>query len=328
LYTLTFNQLSASNSVGHGKTVTVTFGDKSLTINCIVYELTAVLTPDDNFAGRSLTNFGVNERIKLDFTTTPVNISAADAGELKWVLSTPSVSGRTAGGEFAWSANPLNGKADYIAPYLTTSTQPPPEKGTKAVTLKLAVQSGPCKDLGIESNITIHMPSAHMKKRANSDKHEHGKASAGFKGDIYLTPKNVSFKTLKWREAGGLSTVTGAFPANWGNGAHAPSTFRYPDGMAIGEGNLADGCKIDQTDDVYSGGLNYVPPAGANAATEAGKASWPIIWQYRPADLARLGWTQFMKAWHVATLYQTGRMVMTKGHQGGARNAPPVQNKR
>jgi hypothetical protein len=315
-YTLTFNQISASNTVNHVKTVTVTFGGQSLTINCIVYELTAALTPDDNFNGRSLIDFGVDERIKLNFTTTPVGISAADVGGLKWVLSNPSVSGRTAGGEFARSANPLNGKADYTAPYLTalaTNLNPPT---TKPITLKLAVQSGPSKDLGIESNITIHMPSAHMKKRANSDKHANGMASAGFLGDIYLTPKTVSFKTLRWREAGGRSKVTGAFPANWGNSAHAPSTFREPRGMAILGGDLANGCKIDQTDDVWSGGLNYVPPVPANAATVAGTAEWPILWQYRPEDLASAGWVKFMTAYHVATLYQTGRMRMTKGHQG------------
>lgn len=61
--------------------------------------------------------------------------------------------------------------------------------------------------------------------------------------------------------------MTGAFPANWGNSAHAPSTFREPRGMAILGGDLA-------------------------------------------------GWVKFMTAYHVATLYQTGRMRMTKGHQG------------
>ncbi len=64
------------------KTVTATLGN-ALTANVLVYDFDGVLTPDDNFEGRSLTDFGVGETISLSATFTPA-ITPEQAGGLVW----------------------------------------------------------------------------------------------------------------------------------------------------------------------------------------------------------------------------------------------------
>jgi hypothetical protein len=196
--TVLFNAASASNNDAGAKTVTVTFGGQSVTVRCLIYELTAAVTPLDNFNGRSLTDFGVDERVDLDCAIAPAGIAAGDVGGLRWSVTTPATAGRDKAGLMQRTKTnrqppEANGKAHYIAPYLTDNLHNPPTTATKTVTLKLAVQDGPCKGEGLTLNVTVHMPKAHMKKRVNSDKHRNGRASAGFLGEIFLFPKNVSF---------------------------------------------------------------------------------------------------------------------------------------
>lgn len=314
--TITFNAASATKLTT--RTVIVSFSGKTVTAACVVYTLTPVTTPVDNFAGHSANDLGVDERVTLGFTTTPAAITAAEAGDLKWSVST---SGRRADGTVQRSADLNNapaadGTGFYIAPYVTGAQTPPP--ATKAVSLKLLVTTGPIKGAGVTKAFTVHLPVAHMKKAVNSEKHIQNYASAGFQGEIYLFPKTVSYQTLRWREAGGRPTHSGPFSTQaWADNTHKPTTFEGQAGedMAVAGGDQNTGCQIQQIDSVYSGRITYVVPVPANDATVVGTYTWPIYWQYRPADIGGdEPYIRFQIAYHVATMYESGRMVMYKGH--------------
>ena len=79
---MTFN--TASTSASDFKTVKATAGN-TLTANVIVFELATTLTPDDNFAGRSLESLGIHERVTLGASITPSGLTAADLGGIQWV---------------------------------------------------------------------------------------------------------------------------------------------------------------------------------------------------------------------------------------------------
>lgn len=317
--TLTFNQASGTKTTT--KTVTVSFSGKSATVACVVFTLTPVTTPVNNFTGHSTNDLGVDERVTLGFSTTPGAITAAEAGDLKWSVAT---TGRKNDGVIQRSSQLTNeaatdGTGFYIAPYVTGGQTPPP--ATKTVQLKLSVTTGPVKGAAVSKTFTIHLPIAHMKKVANSDKHYQNYASAGFLGEIYLFPKTVSYQTIRWREAGGRPVHTGPFSTQtWANNAHKPTTFEGQAGedMAVAGGNQNTGSKIQQIDSVFSGAITYVVPAPANDATVVGTYTWPIYWQYRPADLGGdEPYIRFQIAYHVATMFETGRMLMYKGHAPG-----------
>lgn len=315
--TLAFNAASATRAAT--RTVIVSFSGQTATVACVTYTLTPDTTPVDDFAGHSPSDLGVDERVTLGFQTTPAAITAQEAGGLKW--SVVSNLGRKNNGVVQRSAQLSSapgedGRGFYIAPYVTGTQTPPP--ATKNVQLRLSVCTGPIKGAGVNKNFAVHLPIAHMKKVVNSEKHYQNFASAGFLGEIYLFPRNVSYKTIRWREAGGRPVHTGPFSTQiWANAAHRPTTFDGQAGedMAVAGGDQNTGCKIQQVDSVFSGAITYAVPMGAANGTEVGKYTWPIYWQYRPADLGGdEPYIRFQIAYHVATMYQTGRMVMYKGH--------------
>lgn len=314
--TITFNQASGTKTTT--KTVIVSFSGQTVTVACVVYTLTTVTTPVDNFNGHGPNDLGVDERVTLGFTTTPGAITAAEAGGLKWSVTTV---GRKNDGVVQRSALLTNAPTDdgtgfYIAPYLTGAQTPPP--ATKTVSLKLSVTAGPIKGAGVTKAFTVHLPIAHMKKAVNTEKHIQNFASAGFQGEIYLFPKTVSYQTLRWREAGGRPRHSGPFSTQtWANDAHKPTTFEgeAATDMAVAGGDQNTGCQAGGIDSVYSGRITYVVPVPANDATVVGTYTWPIYWQYRPTDLAGdEPYVRFQIAYHVATMYQSGRMLMYKGH--------------
>jgi hypothetical protein len=58
---VTFSTVSSGTS--NFKTVVATAGNSSMTVNVVVYNLEKVVTPVDNFEGRSQTTFGLKEVI-------------------------------------------------------------------------------------------------------------------------------------------------------------------------------------------------------------------------------------------------------------------------
>ena len=319
--TVAFNTLSASDSDPGAFTVTLTFAAQVVTIRCIVYKLTGVLTPANAFVGHHATHFGVDERVGLNFASTPAGLAAATVQGLRWKVST---SGRDDDGLLhnpATNAAPplADGLATYIAPCRTHAAAQP-HQATRDVRLRLEVVAGVCATLEQEVDIVICKPSAHMRIGAGSRPHTQGTPSAGFKGEIFLTPKDVSFQTLRWREGtGAIRTYGFGNDAEDGVTNHAVTAFVNAGHGTVQGGNINNGSLVNQLDTVESGEVaGYVVPDRASDITEVGKETWPIHWEYTYADLATGNWTvdwiRMQIAYHIATLYESGRMTMFKGH--------------
>jgi hypothetical protein len=315
-----FDTLSAANSDLGAFTVTVTFGGQTVVIRCVVYALTTSLVPGDAFAGRSLSEFGVDERVTLGFAAQPAGVTAADAGGLQWSVASP---GRDLDGLLhnpATHAAPAvnDGRAEYIAPCRTHAQDNLAGEKLRHVVLKLRVASGPCQGTGPDVPITVHMPSAHMRKAAAPERHILGTPSAGFFGEIFFSPKNVSFETLSFREGAGAIRTYG-----FGND-HEDGVVQHPVGgvpIRLTGGHQHNGCGLTggALDDVYSGAVAGFH-AGPSDITVVGKETWPIHWEYTYNDLATgfpvapAVWIRMQIAYHTATLYASGRMEMFKGH--------------
>lgn len=336
-----------SPNVASPSTVIVTFGGQSVTVNVITYTLNIVSTPADNFANRSQTELGVDERVSLGFTTTPVGVTALNAGGLLWKFGGGMAAGRATVGLLhnatTHIAPPINdGRADYVAPnrvhaggQLQTS---------KEVTLQLSIVAGPSIGLGPELKFRIHKPAAHM-TRVNGLALLHynqlpqgAAASAGFFGQIYFAPKNVSFRTLRWREGVGNMELTGAMVGAVQGAAlaHVPTAHQNAIHGTINGGNANTGCYVNQTDRVSGGTFGYAVPQFHSATTVVGVQKWPIQWEYTYADLDPLqpnggtawvnpaDWISMQIAHHIGKLYQNGKFEIFKGHVGCAYCDPSV----
>ena len=321
-----FQTTSASSLPANGATVTLTFGGQTVTIRVIVFELTPTAVIADNFAGRSTTDLGVDERVALGFTTTPVGITAAQAGGLIWSFPAGAADRNTLGlfHDPATNAAPLpavqTGVVNFIAPCRTfaAGTAPVPQK---SVTLKLSVAGGLSSGLGVERTYVIRTPTAHMREQTGgARRHTNGQPSSGFKGEIFLTPRNVSFRTLRWREGVGSMVVSGSIPNAWANLAHPVTVFGDATHGTISGGHSVNGCTVNQLDDVFSGSFAYTVPDRASPRNIVGTQTWPIDWEYTYPTLppAAAGWAndwiKMQKAIHQATLYENGAMTMFKGH--------------
>lgn len=187
---VTFNTLSSTTT--DYKTLTTICGNTN-TVNIVVYELTGVLTPDDNFTGRSLDDYGVEETVTLSHKTTPVGITGLP---LKW----KKFSGKGTVTVSSYDAEAIPG----------------------SVTLRMELTSGPnkgdVKDYGtgkVKDYVkTVVAPVNRFIRHATLTGawHIQGQHSVKFKGQSYLDPKDVSFTNIKRREgASTAATGTGLF---------------------------------------------------------------------------------------------------------------------
>ena len=193
----------------------------------------------------------------------------------------------------------------------------------KNVTVSVVVDSGPSKGAKVDKVFTVHTPQAEMRDVRNQYQHEQNFPSAGFKGDIYLVPRNCSFRTLEWREGGGTATATGYFLKDRGKPHHPTGT--NPSGGSfksevreVQGGNLVDGCWVRQIDSVWTG-YNDIYPNPFGAGPHAGQAtnvastmSWKIYWQYRVAGASGESWIKFQFAEHRADMDGAGSVTISK----------------
>ncbi len=207
--TVTFNQLSASTS--DYQTVTATCGNSSATADVIVYDLTPVLTPEDNFDGRDLTTYGVCENVDLSYQTTPSGINDSDIGGLQWVI--------TSGG------GTLSGGTGGISVYRCPAT-------AATVVLSLLITGGPM--LGLMKNAdpkdVVPPDGVLVQQQPGTDLwHVKDTCSCGFCGDVYATcGKTVSFKQIVLREGGGVSVATGYYKDNGLDGLVGHLLWTWP----------------------------------------------------------------------------------------------------
>ena len=85
----TFGTLSTS--ISNFKTAVASCGTSGATINAVVYKCDLTMVPDDNFEGRSQSEFGIGEIIYVTNSITPSDLSMSAAG-LSWGTNLPSES--------------------------------------------------------------------------------------------------------------------------------------------------------------------------------------------------------------------------------------------
>lgn len=206
-----------------------------------------VLTPHDNFAGRSTTRFGITEIIDLSFMSNPSGITATVFGGLQWRLV--SGGGTLTGG--------TDGMGTFTAP------------GSPAtVVLRLEVASGPSQGSGQNYTISIIAPSGAHLTRFSGLRHTQGLAGVGFQANIFLEPSDVSFANLFFAE-GTVAAVASGFYAVFNGIAHSPTATP----LSIGSCNITTGCQANGMDTVDTN--DKVPPFSI------GDFLWAIPWQYK-----------------------------------------------
>jgi hypothetical protein len=226
-----------------------------------------VLTPQDNFAGRSRSRFGIGEEVNLGFiTANPAGRTAASFGGLNWSVEGTNATVANAGGNNGLGTLKVGSKGELI-------------------TLKLKVATGARANTVVASRrIPVIVPSAaHMEQQGAGLRHYSGFPSVGFLGNVYFYPKDVSFKWVQWKEGYGQALSSGAFlNMPWGTTPHLHVDDRRSPGALKKfiwcgiTGGTAKGSVVNVPDQVYSGALrnrpNYAQPS---------EFTWNIPWFYK-----------------------------------------------
>ena len=246
-----------------------------------------ILTPVDNFAGRSFNRFGVGEVINLDFFSIPPR-PAADFGGLQWNL---------ASGSGTLTAVTAAGTAIYTAP---------PTADT--VTLELRVASGATAGrVMVTRVISIVEPSAVRMVAvagtapgfANPGVVPAGTWGAGFQANPFFDPRDVSFRGVMFGEGTVASVVTptGSFLSPFAGLSH-PVGGLGPGGG----GNATTGTPFLGVDSITTGQLapaGTVPLLGPFCG--ASDFLWAIPWEFSVAGGPRTPFAGGATANHHAT---------------------------
>lgn len=201
-----------------------------------------VLTPKDNFTGRSTTTFGIGEVVELSFTSKPASTAAA-LGGLTWIK-------QTGGGK-------LKGGATGIDTFTAA-------KSPGSVALRLQV--GPKVGIGPVYKITIVAPNdAYMKQQGSKLRHTKDYCGVGFTGISYFLPKNVSFMNIRTREGSVAGVGTGLYKRYNGR-KHDIGIWN-----TVGGGNSSTGCQENSADNIDT---------GDDSPFDEGHFLWAIPWEY------------------------------------------------
>ena len=210
-----------------------------------------ILTPQDNFPGRSNTRFGVGELINLSFSSVP-DSTAADLGGLRWFIS-------EGGGTLTGTAGD-DGTAVYTAP-----------SSGGSVTLVIKITTGP--DAGVivaTVSVTIVEPfDAVMAQRSGTGIfHQDSTWSCSFIGDAYLRPTDVSFSRVLVREASAAAIATG-FLGQLNGLPHDAGSL-----CAVGAGDSTFGSRLNiPGGDKVDTGVRFPP-------FSEGDFLWQIPWEF------------------------------------------------
>jgi hypothetical protein len=220
-----------------------------------------VLTPVEAFAGRSTIRFGIGEVVNLSFTTTPAGRSAASLGGLKWVATTGAqlVTLANDAGNTGTGRVTSGPKAGIVALALQTAGAPAVTKATKQFVI-------------VTPNDAVMTVAA-----SEGTLHKRGMASAGFRGNIYLRPTDVSFKNLEFREGGASYEGTGIFQKSEASLADLKQEFEIIHPVngewhrVNGGDHAVSGSKVGTVDEVLLG----------TSKRGAGTFKWTIPWYVR-----------------------------------------------
>jgi hypothetical protein len=282
---------TVSSSSTDYKTVTVTCCN-TITGNVIVYDFEGVLTPQDNFSGRSQTNYGIEENVNLTCTMDPSDLTATQVGGLKWYKysGVGSVTGGT------------DGAGTYDA-----------EESAGSVNLFLRVESGPCRAYNKDYYKTVVAPSGTRMTRVNPGTvwHIQGSPTAGIKLYYWLDPRNVSFSNLYFGEDACPTTgVSGYFTEchpDYPGGGPLPGHSQGPSAAILG-GNSTTGCRVSLADHASAGADTVLWAAGSY--------TWSIPTQYIDDTSTRSTFGSNQN--HVGTIEASGYTTISKGGQSGS----------
>lgn len=241
-------------------------------------DLTARLTPRDNFMGRSATHFGIGEEIDLSFDKmTP---SAAEQhGGLAWTIE-------EGGGVI------LTGGRDGHATYRVGDTA-----GKVRLVAKVLSGSNKGAVVGSVELIGVAPTGISMAQQGGTGVwHVQNSYSVGFKGVINVSPGGVSYAGVTFREGPAVAVATG-----W-------LAFKNGQAHAVGAVHTITGTRVDCVDTVASG-QKSPPPAYA-----VGDFLWPIPWQC--STDGGTTWTQIVIANHHETCSVAGVASISKAGAG------------
>lgn len=224
------------------------------------------LTPQDNFAGRSATRFGVGEVIDLDFLSLPFR-PAADFGGLEWV--------RVSGGGSLVTA-PGTGTGTYTAPGVAATVQ-----------LELRVATGLLAGRVLASrSIDVVEPDGLRQVIVPGTSPNFGGWGAaplgagdwgvGFQANEFIAPRNVSFRGVEFQE-GAVPAVATGFLASFNGTPHGANSH----GLGLA-GNAVTGTPLGTAgpDGVWMRGLTPHNFLGIQFCG-AGTFLWAIPMLYR-----------------------------------------------
>ena len=183
-----------------------------------VVRFTVVVTPVDNFAGRSMTRFGVGEELDLSFTTLPAR-TAASFGGLQWAVK--------------------SGPGTLTAPVPTDGTARLVMNETAGtVVLELRTLAGPGAPATVKVTKTLWVvkpsSSVMVQEPGTGITHQRNTASAGFYGLVQMRPTDVSFYRCEWREGSAPIRATGSLSVTIARTATNLREWRSKGGDAAG----------------------------------------------------------------------------------------------
>jgi hypothetical protein len=266
---------------------------------------TVVITPVDNFAGRSMTRFGVGEELDLSFTTVPPR-TAASFGGLRWHIKS--------GPATLAAPVPADGTARLVMGE---------RAGTVVLELRTVPVGGAAAEVKALKTLWVVEPGSAVivQEPGTGVYHRQNTASAGFFGLIRWRPTDVSFYRCDFREGSAPIRATGSLSVNIATSA--PSSASSGQGQAVrqeltnlagarhpvmgswipmGRGHSVDGSEMQGHDDITSATLN--PPFAA------GTFDWDIHWLFRVRG------SRNEKVFHTATHSEVctaaGQMTISK----------------
>ncbi|WMS87018.1 hypothetical protein [Pleionea litopenaei] len=236
--------------------------------------LTVKLCPEDDFSGRSKKNFGIGELVSLSLSSKS-KLSEQQLAQLYWRVES--------GSGYLFSNG--YGEACYVA-------------GAKEEQASL-VLSYFCGEHSGEDILDVDVPTVApvdatmVQSQGTGLRHIHNTFSVGFKGEILLTPDDVSYANVTFREGTCVGVGTGWL--NYLNG----------EVHAIGTACTITNNRVNGIDTVFTGSRGQ--PYGV------GDFNWPIPWQYREGTG---NWTTFTTANHHQTSGAEGQAMIEKKGAG------------
>lgn len=267
--------------------------------------VTGTLTPSDDFAGRSATRFGVGEVIDLDFVSFPSR-PAGDFGGLEWHLAAGA--GKLAGITDV-------GTGAYTAP-----------DAAGVVRLELRVAKGATAGRVVSSHaIAIVLPSGVRMTEVPGTAPDFaggipaGTWGAGFMANVFVDPRDVSFRGVVFGEGtvAGVVTPPGSFLSARAGIVHPANTFGPGHG-----GNATTGTPVSPpVDNIASfGGVTPRQLLGKNFCGTS-DFLWAIPWEFIVAGAARAPFAGGFTANHHITSSILCDATIDKGGAGPFRRS-------